>query len=450
MLVLCVVALFSAESFGADPSDKQPAAERKDDKSPSDVADETDANNETQEVVLKVTCGCKGRELELYQQAAKEWEDLTGHHVEIITLPSESNERLNLYLQLLRAESQDLDILIIDVTWPGILANYLVDLKKHFEDEIFAFFPVCIENNTIDGRLVAIPWYIDVGILYCRRDLLEKYGHSVPKTWDDLEKIAVDIQNKERTNGNSRMWGYVFQGKSYEGLTVNVVEWFCSAGGGIMDDKGKLAIDTQSNRHMLNMICKWIGTIAPSGVLGYTEEEARGVFQSGNAVFMRSWPYAFALLNSPDCPLAGKVDVAPLPMSPGGRHVGTLGGWSLGISKFSKHPKEATAFLRYLTCRREQKRRAIEGGMSPSRPDLYKDKGLIQAQPFFAKLSDILINMVARPSSQFGSLYSQATTEIFNSIHSMIAGHRPIDVGLKQLNKRLSQLLDRINRHTGE
>ncbi|MDR1031935.1 MAG: ABC transporter substrate-binding protein [Holosporales bacterium] len=441
-LVMCIVALLSAESFGIDLSDEQPTAEHKDDKSSLDA--------DVQEVTLKVTCGCKGRELELYQQAAKEWEALTGHRVEIITLPNESNERLNLYLQLLRAESQDLDILIIDVTWPGILASYLIDLKEYFKGEIPEFFQVCIANNTIDGQLVAIPWYIDMGILYCRKDLLEKYGHSVPKTWDDLEKIATDIQDKERANGNSRMWGYVFQGKSYEGLTVNVVEWFCSAGGGIMDNKGKLAVDTPSNRRMLNMIYKWIGAVAPSGVLGYTEEEARGVFQSGNAVFMRSWPYAFALLSSPDCPLAGKVDVAPLPIGPGGRHVGILGGWSLGISKFSKHPKEAVAFLRYLTSHKEQRRRAIEGGISPSRPNLYKDKAMIQAQPFFAKLSDMLDHMVVRPSSQFGSLYSQASTEIFNSVHSMIAGHKPIDTGLKQLHKRLSQLLDRINRYAGE
>ncbi|MDR1475083.1 MAG: ABC transporter substrate-binding protein [Holosporales bacterium] len=405
------------------------------------------------EIIIKITCGCKALQLKLCQQAAEEWEKITGNRVEIITLPNESNERLNLFLQLFRSKSRDVDIFLVDVTWPGVLANYLIDLRKHFkEKEISEFYEVIINNNTVRGRLVAIPWYVDIGIFYYRKDLLKKYGHKIPTTWDELEVVAADIQNKERQNGNSRMWGYVFQGKSYEGLTVNAMEWFFSVGGSVTGPNGESIIDVEPNRTMLERVHEWIGSIVPSGVLGYTEEEARGVFQSGNAVFMRNWPYALALLNAPDCHLAGKVEATSLPAGTGAGsgHVGTLGGWSLGVSKFSQHQREAVAFVRFLTSYKEQKRRAIEGGISPTRHALYKDEELLTKQPFFAKLSNMLGNIVLRPAVQFGHLYNQASAEIFNSVHSMLAGNRPIDSALKQLHERLSLLLKKVGKQSRE
>ncbi len=397
-----------------------------------------------EKIVLRMTCGCKGRELEHCQRASREWEELTGVHIEVITLPAESNERISLYLQLLRAGSQDVDVFLIDVVWPGILANYLVDLNDYITDgERDEFFETSIKNNTVNNRLIALPWYLDIGVFYCRKDLLEKYGHKMPETWQQMEIIAADIQEKERKENNFRIWGYVFQGKSYEGLTVNTVEWLGSVGGGVVDQNGNLIIDCPQNVNMLKRVSGWIGNISPRGVLGYTEEEVRGVFQSGNAIFMRNWPYVWSIINSPDCPLAGKVGVGALPSGSedGSRHVGGLGGWSLGVSKYSKHQAEAVAFIKYLSSRKEQKFRAMESGFSPSRPDLYKDKDVLARQPFFAKLGVILENMITRPSVHFGASYSHASTELFNGVHSVISGQKSVEDVLKQLSSRLNQFL---------
>ena len=110
----------------------------------------------------------------------------------------------------------------IDVIWPGILANHFVDLTgKIPADEVDQHFKAIVENNTVDGKLVAMPWFTDAGMLYYRKDLLEKYGKQAPQTWQELTATAKELQDKARADGNDRMWGFVFQGKAYEGLTCN-------------------------------------------------------------------------------------------------------------------------------------------------------------------------------------------------------------------------------------
>ena len=268
-----------------------------------------------QAVELTISCGAVGAELTLCQEGVRAWEEKTGHSVDVVSTPNSSTERLSLYQQILSANSSDIDVMQIDVVWPGLLANHLFDLREVLGDDAAAgHFETIVVNNTIDDRLVAMPWFTDAGVLYYREDLLEKHGHEVPTTWQDLTEIARDIQNAEREAGNSRMQGFVFQGRAYEGLTVNALEWVASFGGGtVVDNDGEVTINNERAAQALDLAASWIGDISPEGVLNYTEEEARGVFQGGNAVFMRNWPYAWALAQSDDSDVRGKVGVVQLP-----------------------------------------------------------------------------------------------------------------------------------------
>ncbi len=137
-------------------------------------------------------------------------------------------------------------------------------------------------------------------MLFYRSDLLEHYGETVPQTWAEMTRIAERIQQAEREAGNEGFWGYVFQGKAYEGLTCNAIEWVASYGGGrIVDDNGNITINNAGAAEALQTVAGWIGTIAPRGVMGYEEEQARAVFQNGDTLFMRNWPYVYAL-SQPD------------------------------------------------------------------------------------------------------------------------------------------------------
>ena len=112
---------------------------------------------------------------------AEEWTAKTGNHVQYLSLPPSANDVLQLFSQYWAAQSSEVDIYEIDVTWPGIAASHAVDMKKYFtEEELKQFFPRITENNTVDSRLIGVPFFTDAGLLYYRTDLLEKYGYKEP------------------------------------------------------------------------------------------------------------------------------------------------------------------------------------------------------------------------------------------------------------------------------
>lgn len=104
----------------------------------------------------------------------------------------------------------DVDVFVIDVIWPGVLAEYAEDLKPVFEN-LDEFIPAIVENNKVkivennkvNEKLVAVPWYVDAGLLFYRNSLLKKYDYDKPpETWDQLEEMAKKIQQGERNEGN--------------------------------------------------------------------------------------------------------------------------------------------------------------------------------------------------------------------------------------------------------
>jgi trehalose/maltose transport system substrate-binding protein len=332
---------------------------------------------------ISISCGAVGQELQICKEGVEAWSKQSGVKVNVVSTPNSTTERLALYQQLLAARAGDIDVFQIDVIWPGILGSHFIDLKPYAKGVEGEHFKAIVDNNTIDGKLVAMPWFTDAGLLYYRKDLLDKYKEKPPATWQELSATAQKVMDAERQAGNQKMWGFVFQGKAYEGLTCNALEWIDAFGGGaIVDDKGAITVNNSQAAQALALASSWVGRIAPEGVLNYGEEEARGVFQSGNAVFMRNWPYAWALGNGADSPVKGRIGVIALPKGgAGGKSTGTLGGWQLAVSKYSKNPAQAADLVLYLTSRAEQKRRAIAGAYNPTIAALYKDADVLKAAP---------------------------------------------------------------------
>ncbi len=396
-----------------------------------------------QAATISISCGAVGQELQLCTDGANAWAKATGNEIKIVSTPNSATERLALYQQILAAGSADIDVYQIDVIWPGTLANHMIDLSEYIDEEtVGQHFKAIIDNNTVDDKLVAMPWYTDGGVLYYRKDLLEKYNKQPPTTWQELTDTAKEIQDGERAAGNDKMWGFVFQAKAYEGLTCDALEWVDSFGGGtIVDADGKITINNEKAAAALTMARGWIGTIAPEGVLNYTEEESRGVFQSGNAVFMRNWPYAWALGNAPDSTISGKIGVSALPKGGAdGKPTGVLGGWQLAVSSYSENPEIAADLVKYLTSAEEQKRRAIQGSYNPTIEALYKDQEVLTAVPFFGSLYETFVNAVARPSKVTATKYNQASSEFFNAAHDVLSGKAEAPARLAELESKLDRL----------
>jgi trehalose/maltose transport system substrate-binding protein len=315
---------------------------------------------------------------------------------------------------------------MIDVIWPGAFAQHLLDLSEAFADTIDQYYETIVQNNTIDGALVGIPWFGDFGILYYRTDLLETYGFDgPPETWDDLQEMAQAILDGE-IGANANFTGFVFQGNAYEGLTCNALEWVASAGGGTFVEDGEITIDNEAAIEMLNKARDWVGTIAPRGVTTYQEEDARNVFQGGNCAFMRNWPYAYAQAAADDSPIAGMFDVAPLPAQEGSDHVGTVGGWQLAVSAYSANPEAAIEFVRYMTSAEVQTWRAVVGSFVPAMPAVSEDPAVLENMPFLAPMADLI--RVTRPSSSAGELYNEVSAAIFQSVNEILNGSDAADV----------------------
>ena len=391
---------------------------------------------------LSISCGAVGQELEFCKTGAEAWAKKTGNQVNLISTPNSATERLALYQQLLAAGASDVDVFQIDVVWPGILGNHFLDLAPYAKDVVKNHFAAIVQNNTVDGKLVAMPWFTDAGLLYYRKDLLAKHGAQPPQTWQELTDTAKKIQDAERAAGNDKMWGFVWQGRAYEGLTCNALEWVSSYNGGtIVDDKGKITINNPKAVAALDTAAGWVKTISPEGVLNYTEEESRGVFQSGNAVFMRNWPYAWPLAQGPESAIKDKVGVSALPRGGAdGRHAATLGGWQLSVSKYSKNKELAADLVMYLTSAEEQKRRAIHGAYNPTIESLYKDADVLKAVPFFGELYDTFVNAVARPSTVTGAKYNQVSNEFWNAVHGVLSGRAKAQDSLAQLETSLKRM----------
>lgn len=368
------------------------------------------------------------------------WTAKTGHTVKFLTNPNVSSDALALYQQQLASGASDVDIYQIDTIWPGLIGMHLLDLSEDLADRVGAYAESAIANNTVNGRLVGIPLYLECGLLYYRKDLLEKYNEPLPETWDDLITTARKIMLAEREAGNDKMCGYVFQGKAYEGLTCNALEWVSAKGGGsVVEPDGKVSINNPKAVEALRDAASWIGDVSPDGVLGYVEEDTRGVFQSGDAVFLRNWSYCWALFNQEGNPLRGKVGVMPVPAGvKGGQSTGTLGGWSVAVSKYSEKIDVAMDFMRFFATPEALKLYVMSGAFIPSIVSLFDDPDVKARIPVTDP--EVYRNAIPRPAAATGTHYNRVSSEFYNAVHSVLSKKQTPEKALADLEGSLKRI----------
>ncbi len=391
---------------------------------------------------LSLAANTTGKNVNFIREQLDIFEKQTGHKVSLVTMPPSSSEQFSQYRLWLAAGNKDVDVYQTDVVWAPQLADQFVDLTEAAKDVVSQHFPSIIASQTVNGRLVALPVFTDAPALFYRKDLLEKYGKTPPKTWDELAATAKEIQEKERAAGQADLWGYVFQGNAYEGLTCNALEWVKSSGGGqIVEPDGTISINNEKAAAAIDRIKGWVGTISPQGVLAYQEEESRGVWQTGNSVFMRNWPYAYALGNGDDSAVKGKFAVAPLPTATDGdQPSSTLGGWNVAVSKYSDDQEAAIALVKFLSSAEVQKRRAIELSNLPTVAALYDDADVAKAQPFMPAWKPIFESAVPRPSAITKVKYNEVSAKFWNAVHNSLSGNGTAAENLELLEVELTEM----------
>ena len=366
--------------------------------------------------------------------------------VELRLAPADTGQ----YFEKLRTEFQSgetkADIISGDVIWPAQFAanGWISEISDLFTPDLRdANLPAAVESNTYEGSVYGVPWFTDAGLLYYRKDLLEKAGFSgPPATWDELREIAFKVKQDEGIK-----FGFVFQGAEYEGGVVNGLEFIWSAGGDVLDpdDLEKVVVAAPEAVEGLGVARGMVTEeVAPGAVPSYKEYESYTVFLEGDAVFMRNWPSVYARAADPSLSNVEqeRIEVAALPvLSEGDRAYSGLGGWNLMVNAESENKTEAAwAFIRYLAAPPQQKERALEGGYLPTLRDCYEDPDILENVPVITRGKEAIQNVRSRPATPFYHDMSLAMAERF---HASLAGTVDPEQAARTLRERLDTILDR-------
>lgn len=383
-------------------------------------------------------------ELAAWEKVVRKFEADSGISVRLLRQPANSQQQLQGLMVAMKSKQQNPDVFLMDVAWVGLFsaAGWLVPLDNL--DRTPFFGELLNRTDVYDGLLMAAPVYLDGGILYYRTDLLEKAGMTrPPETWRELAESAKKVQEQMRPE-NPGFFGFVWQGAQYEGLVVNFLE-FAGASGGIQlqHETGGVRVALKANlkalRFMRDLI--WDYEISPpSAYTEMQEEEVRTFFQSGNAMYERNWPYAWTLHQSDGSPVKGKVGIAPLPAPEGEKGVSTLGGYHIGVSKYSDRKADAKKFAAYVTSKEAQRMVVLELGWNPGRGDLYEDEALLERYPHFGEFKDIFRKARPRPVIPY---YIQVSNILQTYISGALARNRSPESALEHAQIEIDSLEQR-------
>lgn len=134
-----------------------------------------------QAATITISCGSVGQDFEFCKKHTAEWAQKTGNEVKLFTIPNSTTDILALFRQMFAAKSTDLDVINVDVVWPGVIKDHLLDLKPYSKGAEKAHFPAIVANNSSDGKLLAMPWFTDAGLMFYRKDLVEKIRCQSPR-----------------------------------------------------------------------------------------------------------------------------------------------------------------------------------------------------------------------------------------------------------------------------
>lgn len=349
-------------------------------------------------------------------------------------LPSDSDRQHQYYAMNLDGGKAPFDLLGIDTIWAQEFAKagWIAPLDGLLTPaEQMEFFPGPIEAATFNGRLYAVPWYVDAGVLYYRRDLLDHHGLEPPRTWRDLVNMAKLVLDAER---NSDLAGFVWQGKQYEGLMCVTLEVLRSNGTDLWNgDRDRAEEALRFLRETISM-----HRITPLSTSMADEESTRWIFGEGHALFMRNWPYAWSLLQQEGSPVRGKVGVVSLPAFSGYASAPVLGGWMLAIPNSSAHREVVGELIKFLTSPDTQRKVAVELGYNPVRRTLYADESLLEVRPLLKDLYPILLEARPRPVTPYYLLISQA---IQPEVSAAVVGRKSPKEALDAIRRRVEQIM---------
>jgi multiple sugar transport system substrate-binding protein len=363
--------------------------------------------------------------------------DHPNEKVRIVELPESADGQRQQMVQNAQVKSDAFTVLNLDVVWTAEFAanRWVVELPQD-QFDLNNFLKPAVDTAKYRDKLYAVPVYSDGGLLYYRKDLLDKAGVQPPKTWSELTAACQKVKALPEA---ANLDCYAGQFEKYEGLTVNFAEAVQSAGGSITDESGKPTVNTPEAKAGLDVLAQGFKNGAiPQKAITYKEEEGRRAFQAGELIFHRQWPYQWAKANATDgtSQVAGKFDVAPLPGA-SGPGSSSLGGHNFAISEFAKNKATALDFIKYFTSEESERSNLIATSQAPTRTNLYDDAEMVKQFPYLPTLKESILGAKPRPKAV---KYGDVTSAIQEAAYGALTGAKTVDAALSELQTKLEEL----------
>jgi len=341
------------------------------------------------------------------------------YKVEWTEMTNDSAQMHDQLLNSLSSGSSDYDVISMDVVWAGEFAGagYLQPIDVQMNQDGLKktdFNAGSMASGNYEGKQYTLPFFPDLGILYYRKDIVSKEDaaklDSGNYTYDDLYNMSQKYAGKNNTK-----YGFVYQSKQYEGLTVNATEF------------SKSFSDVKGGLEMMYKFTK--APFEPKDLLNYMEGETATAFEQGNAVFARNWPYAFGRIKGKESGVTVTVDqtgIAPLPNG------GSVGGWLLGMNKNSKHLEGAWEFIKFTAGEKGQTIMSTQGGYLPGYNALLTNDEVKNANVLlsYSGFQNALSKTIARPVTPE---YSKTSDTIQVSAHKYLSSGNGLDEAVKAI-----------------
>lgn len=342
---------------------------------------------------------------------------------------------------VLGAKDAALDIFILDIINPAqyYAAGWIEPLDaylgaKDARSYMSRYLPAYATADVIDGKIVALPDFADSMFLYYRKDLLEKYGAKLPATWDELAATSSKIQHGEK---NPDLQGLSFQGAPIEGAVCTFLLPYWSQG---KDFQKGTKLDKAAAVSGLDM---WLSLVdkgvAKKNIAEVKTGDTVNEFMAGNVVFAINWGYAWDLFQQdPHSTVKGKVGVAKLPAMPGGQSATCIGGWQWAVSAFSKNKAEAAKLVKFMSSPEVSRYLSINGSLLPVFADVYADKDVLKANPWYDLALPVVQSAKSRPVTP---RYAEVSDVVRTQTSAALARVSKPEATVDEIDGRLQRVL---------
>ena len=395
------------------------------------------------QTTLRIFTGGQQRP-DVMRKIADEFEKRTpGVKIEVEVGGATSEQQQQYLNTVLAAKDTALDVVLIDVIRPAqwAAAQWAEPLDSYLgadKDKIMASYVKAYRDaDIVNGKVMALPYFADVQLLYYRKDLLEKHGVAAPKTWAELKAGAEKIQKAE---GNAQLVGFETAGAPIEGTVCTYLVPMWGAGGGLTDASGKLTLGSDAAKKPFEL---WAdlkaAKVTPPNLAEIPTDRIRQNFQAGNLIFAMTWGYVWnRTQNDADSNIKGKVGVIPLPGFTADKAATCIGGWQVAVTAFSKNKDAAVKFARYLSSPEVSKMQAILASHMPVFPEVYNDPEVLAANPWFKDALAVVQTAQSRPVSP---RYTEVSEIIRTNMNAFLAGTKTGDAALADMTAKLGPIL---------